>query len=290
MTKSSDTVTKQSKTGLFVRRFVAYLVLGLLAAASIFVFYILIINATRAHPEIQKGFSFLPGRFTVVNFKNMLKSPVTPVISGILNSLYVSTGVALLSCYFSALTAFGIHAYNFRFKKAAFAFILAVMIIPTQVSASGFVQLVYALGLKDSFIPLIIPAISSPVVFFFMKQYMESALPLEIIEAARIDGSGEFFTFNRIVLPILKPALAVQGIFSFVGAWNNYFIPALILESNDKKTLPIVIAQLRSADFAKFDMGQLYMTIAVAIVPIVVVYLFLSKFIVQGVAMGSVKG
>lgn len=290
MDKRSDIVAKKNKVGLFWTRFIAYFVLCLLCAASLLVFYILIINSTRAHPEILKGFSFLPGRFTAVNFQNMLKSPVTPVITGILNSLLVSTGVAALSCYFSAFTAFGIHAYNFRFRNAAFAAILAIMIIPTQVSASGFVQLVYAVHLQDSFIPLIVPAIASPVVFFFMKQYMESALPLEMIEAARIDGSGELRTFNRIVLPVMKPALAVQAIFTFVGAWNNYFIPALILESNSKKTLPIVIAQLRSADFTKFDMGQLYMTIAVAIVPIVVVYLILSKFIVRGVAMGSVKG
>ncbi len=290
MNRSSDIVGKRNRAGLFWSRFVAYLVLGILCVASLFVFLILAINATRAHPEIQRGFSFIPGRFTAVNFKNMMASPVTPVLTGILNSLFVSTCIAALSCYFSAFTAFGIHAYNFKFKNAAFALIMAIMIIPTQVSASGFVQLVYAVNLQDSFIPLILPSIAAPVVFFFMKQYMESALPLEMIEAARIDGSGELRTFNRIVIPVMKPALAVQAIFTFVNAWNNYFVPALILESNSKKTLPIVIAQLRSADFTKFDMGQLYMTIAVAIVPIVVVYLILSKFIVQGVAMGSVKG
>lgn len=288
--RSPDIVERKGRAGLWAQRIVAYAVLTLLAAATLFVFYILTVNATRVHSEIQRGFSLLPGRFMAVNFKSMLASPVTPVLTGIRNSLFVSACVAALSCYFSALTAFGIHAYDFRLRKAAFTFILVIMIIPTQVSASGFIQLVYAVGLKDSFLPLIIPAISSPVVFFFMKQYMEGALPLEIIEAARIDGSGEFHTFNAVVLPILKPAMAVQAIFTFVGAWNNYFIPALILESNSKKTLPIVIAQLRSADFVKFDMGQLYMTIAVAIVPIILVYLLLSRHIVEGVAMGSVKG
>jgi multiple sugar transport system permease protein len=113
---------------------------------------------------------------------------------------------------------------------------------------------------------------------------------MEIIEAARIDGSGEYHTFNYIVLPIMKPALAVQAIFTFVGSWNNYFVPALVLTSSKKKTLPILIAQLRSADFLKFDMGQVYMLIAIAIMPVIVVYLLLSKFIVAGVALGGVKG
>ena len=115
-------------------------------------------------------------------------------------------------------------------------------------------------------------------------------MPMEIVEAARIDGSGEFSTFNRIVLPILKPALAVQAIFTFVNTWNNYFTPALVLSSSGKKTLPILIAQLRSADFLKFDMGQVYMMVAIAILPVIAVYLCLSKFIVRGVALGGVKG
>lgn len=123
-----------------------------------------------------------------------------------------------------------------------------------------------------------------------MHQYMQASLPLEVIEAARIDGSSEFGTFNRIVLPMIKPALAVQAIFTFVGAWNNYFTPALILNSANKKTLPILIAQLRSADFLKFDMGQVYMMIALSILPVIIVYLFLSKFIIAGVAVGGREG
>ena len=213
-----------------------------------------------------------------------------PVLSGIYNSLIVSGLTALLSVYFSALTAFGIHAYDFRFKKAAFTFILLIMMMPTQVSALGFVRLITKMGMADSLVPLFLPSIAAPVVFYFMIQYMESNLPMEIIEAARIDGAHEFRIFNTIVLPIMKPALAVQAIFAFVSSWNNYFMPALILSSNEKKTLPILIAQLRSADFLKFDIGQVYMMIAIAIMPVIVIYLCLSKFIVRGVALGGVKG
>ena len=154
----------------------------------------------------------------------------------------------------------------------------------------GFIRLISKMHLMDSFMPLIMPSVAAPVVFFFMKQYMESNLPLEIVEASRIDGAGEFYTFNRIVIPIMKPALAVQAIFSFVMAWNNYFVPGLVLKSNEKATLPILIARLRSADYLKFDMGMVYMMIAVSIVPVIIVYLFLSKFIIRGVTLGSIKG
>jgi multiple sugar transport system permease protein len=207
-----------------------------------------------------------------------------------INSLIIAGCSAVLSTYFSTMTAYAIHVYDFKLKKFMFTFILMIMTIPTQVTALGFIQLVDNMGLDDTFIPLIVPSIAAPVVFFYMKQYMESSLPLSLVEAARIDGSGEFRTFNSIVLPLMKPAIAVQAIFTFVSSWNNYFTPALILHSDNKKTLPILIAQLRSADFLKFDMGQVYVTIAFSIFPVIVVYLLLSKFIVQGVAMGSVKG
>ena len=264
------------------RRAAAYTVLGLLCFLCLFFFYILLINATRTHFEIQRGFSLLPGR--------SLANANIPVLSGIRNSLLVSALSALLSVYFSALTAYGIHAYDFKFKKLAFTFILLIMMMPTQVSALGFVRLITKMGMADTLAPLFLPSIAAPVVFYFMLQYMEGNLPMEIVEAARIDGSGEFSTFNRIVLPILKPALAVQAIFTFVNTWNNYFTPALVLSSSGKKTLPILIAQLRSADFLKFDMGQVYMMVAIAILPVIAVYLCLSKFIVRGVALGGVKG
>ena len=164
------------------------------------------------------------------------------------------------------------------------------MMVPYQVSTLGFIQLVTKMDMMDTYWPLILPKIAAPIVFFFMKQYMESVLPLEIVEAARVDGSNEFHTFNRIVLPMIKPAIAVQAIFAFVENWNNYFIPALIINTNDKKTIPILIAQLRSADYLKFDLGKVYMMVFIAIIPVMIVYIFLSKFIIKGVTMGGLKG
>ena len=281
---------KTSRRKLTASRIVAYTVLVILCFLCLFFFYMLLINSSRNTFQIQQGFSFLPGKSFMVNLHSLLANANIPVLSGIKNSFIVSALSALLAVYFSAMTAYGIYAYDFKFKKAAFSIILLIMTMPTQISAVGFVNQMQAMGLKNSLVPLFLPAIASPIVFFFMKQYLESNMPMEIVEAARIDGSDEFHTFNSIVLPIMKPAIAVQAIFSFVSAWNNFFIPALLLDKADKKTLPILIAQLRSADFLKFDMGQVYMLVTIAIVPVIIVYLFLSKYIVRGVALGGVKG
>lgn len=266
-----------------------YIVLILLSVLCLFSFYILIVNSTRAHPDIQKGFSFTIGNFFKTNLNKVLANKEVPVVKGIMNSLLVSSAAALLATYFSILTAFSIHIYEFKYKKFVFTFIMMIMMIPAQVSALGFLKLMSNMNLIDSLIPLFLPSIASPIVFYFMLSYMQSNLPKAVIEAARIDGASEFRTFNQIVLPIMKPAIAVQAIFTFVGTWNNYFIPSLLIRSANKKTLPILIAQLRSADYLKFDMGQVYMLIFVAIIPIVIIYILLSKYIVRGVAVGSVK-
>lgn len=274
---------------MHARKTIAYIVLILITFFCLIWFYILFINATRSNGELTRGFSPLPSHFLVTNWLNLI-SGTLPVVKGMINSVIVSTCSAVLSVYFSTITAYAIHAYEFKGKKFMATFILAVMMIPTQVTALGFLQLIGKLHMDDTFIPLIVPAIAAPVTYFYMKQYMESTLPLAIIEAARIDGSGEFRAFNSIVLPMMKPAIAVQAIFTFVSSWNNYFTPALVLHTDTKKTLPILIAQLRSADFLKFDMGQVYVMIAFSIFPVIIVYLLLSKFIVGGVALGGVKG
>ena len=267
----------------------AYVVLIFLSFLCLFFFYILIVNATRSHADLQKGFSAIPGDYFLKNLEAVANDGTFPMFRGIFNSLIVSTCSAALCTYFSSLTAYGLYAYDFKVKKAAFTFIMAILVMPTQVTAMGFLRLITNMGMYDTLFPLIIPSIASPAVFYFMYSYLQSSLPLSLVEAARIDGSGEFMTFNRIVLPIMKPAIAVQAIFTFVGAWNNYFVPALVIQSKDKMTVPILIATLRGADYMNFDMGKIYMMITVAIVPIIIVYLLLSKYIIAGVTLGGVK-
>ena len=143
---------------LTTERVLCYIVLILITFLCLFSFYVLIINTTRSHPDIQKGFSFLPGKSFMVNMKNVLANENIPVIKGMFNSLFVAACSAVLSVYFSALTAFAIHAYDFKLKKFAFTFILLVMMVPTQVSALGFVKLIGDWKLLNSYIPLIVPS------------------------------------------------------------------------------------------------------------------------------------
>ena len=281
---------KLSGIGVHTRRIIAYVVLIFVTILCLFWFYILFVNATRSKADLNKGFTLLPGGNLGKNLYNLFHNSNLPIIRGLLNSLIISLCTAGLSTYFSTMTAFAIHAYDFKLKKIMFTFILAIMMIPTQVTALGFINLLRRINLMDSFIPLIVPAIAAPAVFFYMKQYMEANIPLELMESARIDGAGEFLIFNRIALPLMKPAIAVQAIFSFVTSWNNYFTPALVLKSDEKKTLPILIATLRSADYMKFDMAQVYMFIAMAILPVIIVYIFMAKNIVAGMTVGAVKG
>lgn len=290
---STDVVGQNNdKTSLLIRRIVAYVVLILLVIISLFPFYLLIVNATRE--KVQSGIRLVPNQYLLKNFKNLFSATTATsfgnVFISLKNSLIISALTAAFSVYFSALTAYAIHVYDFRLKKFAFTFILIIMMVPTQASAIGFYRLMQSWGLTNSYIPLVVPSIAAPPVFYFMKQYMDSALPLEIVEASRIDGCGEFRTFNSIVLPILKPAFAVQAIFTFVTNWNNYFMPRLILDDKKMYTVPLVLSAMRNAGPLETDAGMFNLYIVIAILPVVVVYLCLSKFIIRGIALGSVKG
>jgi multiple sugar transport system permease protein len=280
---------EKMKNTVHARRAIAYTVLIIISFLCLFWFYVLFINATRSNGELGKGFTVVPSTHLIENLTNLFKGTL-PVLRGMLNSLIIASLSAACCTYFSTMTAYSIHAYDYAGRKAIFTFILTIMMIPTQVTALGFVKLVQSLNLENNYIPLIIPSIAAPVTFFYLKQYMDSNLPGELIEAARIDGAGELRIFNTVALPLMRPAIAVQAIFTFVASWNNYFTPSLILHEDKSKTLPILIAQLRAADWLKFDMGQVYAMIAFSIFPVIIVYLILSKNIVGGVSAGAVKG
>ena len=267
---------------LVFRRTVSYIVLILVCIICIFPFVMLLVNTTKDTSTLKTTFSLLPGGDFVRNFTNAINETKVAVLHSMFNSLIVAVISCVTSVYIATLTAYGLYAYNFRLKKAAFVFIMVILMVPTQVSALGFVEMMDAWGIKDSFIPLIFPT--------FIKQYMESSLPLEIVEAGRIDGGHEFYIFNFVVMPILKPALAVQMIFQFVASWNNYFLPQLLMDnSSENATLPLVVASLQAEAYLT-DLGEIYMILGFAIIPLIVVYLCLSKFIIRGVALGSVKG
>lgn len=272
-------------------RVIKEIVCVILCIMSIIPFLILFVNASRTSEAIKAGLSLIPGGNLAINWANFnakQNGMQLTVFKAMINSFVIAVPSTLLSVYFSTLTAYGIHVYDFKLKKAAWSFIIAVMIVPTTISAIGFYRFMLKLNLLDTYWPLIIPSVAAPAIVFFMKQYMESTLSKELVEAARIDGSGEFRTFNMIALPLMKPAVATQAIFAFVASWNNLFMPNMIITTDAKKTLPLFVQMLRSDQF-KTDYGVLYIGLAITILPIFVVYFILSKNIVAGVTLGGVK-
>lgn len=266
-----------------------YVVCIFLAILSIFPFWIMFMNATRSTTEIQQhAISFLPSGYLMNNLKILLGKSFNPAV-GFTNSIIISVGATALAVYFSTLTAYALVVYDWKLKKPFFSFIMAVMMIPAQVTMIGFYQMVYKIGMTNNLSMLILPSIAAPSMVFFMRQYMYPALSMEIIQSARIDGAGEFRIFNTIALPIMKPAIATQAIFTFVSSWNNLFTPLVLLTDQKKYTMPIMVSLLRG-DIYKTEYGSVYMGLALTVLPLIVVYLILSKYIIAGVALGSVKG
>lgn len=262
----------------------------LLCLLSLIPFWIMIVNATRDSVSIQQGMSLIPSTYFFENVDKLLYqcNQNVPLYTYMVNSLIIAGFSTVLTVYFSSMTAYGVTVYKFKGSNLVWGFIMAIMMIPTQVSSIGFYKFCYQIGLGNNYIPLIIPAIAAPATVFFMRQFMVASLPLEIVDAARIDGSKEFNTFNRIAMPLLKPAVATQCIFAFIGSWNNFYTPSMILSSQKKYTLPMFVQLMRGERF-RSDYGIIYVGMVLTIIPIFVVYFTLSKYIIAGVALGGVK-
>ena len=265
-----------------------YTVCVILAILSILPFWIMIVNATRSTVEIQgRALSLIPSTNLLANFRPLNRG-VFDAFVGFRNSIIISAGATICATYFSSLTAYALTAYDWRFRRSVFTFIVAVMMIPAQISAVGFYQFMYSLGLVNSFVPFIIPAIASPAIVFFMRQYLLSTFSLDIVNAARIDGAHEFYTFNRIVLPMMKPAIAMQAIFVFVGSWNQLLMPLILLTDPKRYTMPIMVNQL-SGDIYRTEYGSIFLGLTLSVIPLFIVYFTLSRYIIAGVQLGGVK-
>lgn len=277
---------KKSSRGI-LKPFI-YVVCAFLTLLSIFPFWIMFMNATRSTFQIQQqAISLLPSGFLSSNLAILLSKSFNPM-TGFINSMIISVGATACAVYFSSLTAYALVAYKWRFREPFFTFIVAVMMIPAQVTTIGFYQLMYRMNLTNNLLPLILPAIASPAIVFFMRQYLLATLSIDIVNSARIDGAGEFRIFNTIIIPIMKPAIATQAIFVFVSSWNNYFLPLVLLTDNKKYTMPIMVSLLRG-DIYRTEFGSVYLALAMSVLPLFIVYFALSKYIIAGVQLGGVK-
>ena len=280
---------REKGKGGIVQKIIIYILCTFLAILSILPFWMMFVNATRSTPQIQQSaVSFLPSTHLFDNIKILSSKNMFKPLVGFLNSFLVSAGATILAVYFSSLTAYAQVVYEWKLRNAFFSFIMAIMMLPGQLTLIGFLQMCYKLHLTNNLLMLILPAIAAPSMVFFMRQYLQPALPIEIVHSARIDGAREFYIFNKIVLPIMKPAIATQAIFSFVASWNNLFTPMVLISSTKRYTMPMMVSLLR-ADIYKTEYGSIYAGLTLTILPLIIVYLVLSKYIVAGVALGGVK-
>lgn len=264
-----------------------YLFLILLSTICFAPFWMMLVNATRSGNEIMTGFSMLPGSSLAANWEVVAGN--VNLGKGFLNSLFIAVCSTALVSYFSALTAYGLAFYRFRGNKVIFIALLVFMMVPSQLSMLGFYDLCNKLHLIDSYWPLILPSIASPATVFFLRQYILSVMPRSVLEAPRIDGASELAIFHRIALPIMSPGIATMAIGAFIGSWNNYLLPMLIINTPAKRTLPVMVAELNAVRDITTNLGASYLAVAISVVPIMIAFCFFSKYIISGISAGSVK-
>ena len=269
------------------KRSMIYVLCVFLCALSLLPFWIMMVNATRNSQQIQSSVSLIPSSFLSYNWK-VLADKNFDVLLGFKNSAIIAFGSTILSVYFSALTAYGLTVYKFKGAKFLYSVILAIIMIPGQVTGTGFYMFMYRLGWTNSYLPLIIPAIAAASTVFFFKQYLEANFQISLVEAARIDGAGEFYIYNKIIMPIMVPAMATMGIMAVIASWNNYLTPLMLLSDPKMKTLPMMVKELRG-DIYRTEYGSIYLGLTMTALPLVIVYFCFSKYIIAGVAVGGVK-
>jgi ABC-type sugar transport system, permease component len=270
-----------------IDRFFVYLFLVILLIITIVPVWLLLVNATRSTIQIQQGIGFLPSTYTVSNYKILLAKGLDMPL-GFLNSFTIAAAVTVLTVYFSMLTAYGIVVYDFKGKKFLYNSILVLVMIPMQLSIIGYYQYMSKIGLNDNYLSLILPSIASAGAVFFSKQYLESIVISDLVDAGRIDGCSELGIFHRIMMPIAAPGAFTLAIFSFVGAWNNFFNAFILITSREKYTLPMLVQTLRG-DVYRHEYGAIYLGLAITVAPIIIIYFIFSRYIVNGISLGAVK-
>lgn len=241
------------------------------------------------------GSSFLPrgegflgiawSRLTVVNFRTLLAD--ANILRALLNSVFISSVTALLATLVCAMAGYALAKYEVRYRRLILAVVLAAVIIPpTLLLAPGY-QLLFRLNLLDSFAGLIIPALAPAFGVYLFRQASIGAMPNELIEAARIDGCGELGIFWRIALPLLRPMVSAFMLITFLGVWNNFINPQIVLQSAGKFPLSVAIAQLKGVYYQ--DYGLQIAGTLLSVAPVLVLFLFLQRDFISGLTSGAVK-
>jgi multiple sugar transport system permease protein len=269
-----------------IARPLLYLFLLIIAFTCLLPFYSMIITSTHDNSDIARKLLLLPGDQFFENYARLSES--VNVWRGFANSIFLSVTATVINLYFASLAGYGFAKYDFKHKNFLFLFVLGTMMIPGQLGIIGFYKLMDSFHMLNTYWPLILPAIHNAFGIFFMKQIADSSVPTEIIESGRIDGYKELQIYHRLVIPLMAPGIATLGIFTFIGKWNEFLTPMIVLFDNNLQPLPVMIASLKS-QFTS-DFGAQYVGIVISVVPVLIFFSVMSKRIISGVAAGALKG
>ena len=284
MTDKALTASKMKK---YAARIVVYLFAIAVAVTAIYPFFVMIISATHDNYNIVAKINVLPGNQLAVNYARLTQN--IELYRGIFNSVILAVAVTAVQNYFTAMAAYAFSKFEFKGKNVLFGVVMVAMMLPGQLGIIGFYKEIQALNLLNSYFTLIVPTIANCFAVFFYKQYLDGGLPNELLEAAVVDGCGELKIFHRIVIPLMVPALVTQGVMTFIGNWNSYLTPLIILNDKKKMTLPLMIATVRDSTHA--DYGAQYVGMLVSVIPMVIVFCFASRIIMEKISIGAaVKG
>lgn len=277
---------KPSNVKVLLGRLVLYLFLLVIALTCLIPFYSMIMTSTHANSDIARRLLVVPGDQFLVNYERLIDT--VHIWRGFANSIFISVVSTAIGLYFAALGGYGFAKYNFKHKNLLFVAVLGTMMIPGQLGIIGFYKLMDTFRMLNTYWPLILPSISSAFGIFFLRQIADSSVPTEIIESGRIDGYGELRIFHRLVIPLMIPGIATLGILNFIGSWNEFLTPMIILFDNQLQTLPVMIASVKS-QFTS-DFGAQYVGVVISTIPILIVFSIMSKKVISEIAAGAVKG
>lgn len=264
---------------------ISNIVLVLLAIFFIFPLYWIITGsfkdaqAVNANPPI-----WFPTHPTGENYVRLMSNPA---MLWLWNSVLISVVAMVLTCLTAAMAGYVLAKKRFPGRALIFSVMICAMALPKQVILIPLVSLAKTLGLAESLWSVVLPIVGWPFGVFLMKQFSET-IPTSLLEAARIDGAGEFRTFLSVVVPIIKPGIGALAIFTFISAWNEYPLQLVMLHRTDVKTIALGIAGLQSE--MSTDYGLIMAGAALGAVPIILVFLAFQKYFTQGITMGAVKG
>lgn len=268
-----------------LRKLLFYIVLFIGVILTVGPFYWMIVGATNPSGEVLSiPPNFIPGTYFMENLNSLLDQ--VNIWRSLINSTVITVSYTFLSGIIAAAAGYAFAKYDFKGKNIIFTFFLLSMMVPYQALIIPQFQLFANFGLLDSYVSVILPQLAYPFAIFLMRQNMQS-IPNSLIEAARIDGSGELGIFFKIVLPTMVPSIAAVSIFLFTHQWNNFLWPLITLSSEEMYTLPVALSTI--AGLENIDYGVLMMGAAISVLPIFLAFLFLQRYFIAGILGGSVK-